>query len=133
MENQYSLHREQAMPKEFITERDIEELFKRGVRSLKVNESMALTQLAYEKANSLGIKLDQEHSDQPPSAPIRPYISQQSIEPPTVQPATSMSAKPPADLHARIRNAVSARLGNQINPKLLDSIIQRVLASTGLK
>jgi len=37
------------------------------------------------------------------------------------------------DLQQRIKNAVMARMGPQVDPKLLDSIIQRVLSSTGLK
>jgi hypothetical protein len=36
-------------------------------------------------------------------------------------------------LAGHIRAAVNARLGNQIDPQLLDTIIRRVLASTGLK
>ena len=34
---------------------------------------------------------------------------------------------------ARIREAVMARLGNQVDPALLDIIIKRVLKSTGVK
>jgi hypothetical protein len=121
------------MPKEFYTERDIEELFNKGVRSLRVGDKVALTQLAYEKAIRLGISLDQDHSDQAPSAPIRPYLSQQSTQSSAIPQSPAPVAIPHADLTMRIRNAVSARLGNQINPKLLNSIIRRVLASTGLK
>jgi chorismate mutase len=33
----------------------------------------------------------------------------------------------------RIRSAVFARLGDQIDAKLLDTIIERVLKSTGVK
>ena len=45
------------MPKEFYTERDIEDMFKRGVMSLNVSENVVLTELAYEKANRLGMQL----------------------------------------------------------------------------
>jgi hypothetical protein len=38
-----------------------------------------------------------------------------------------------ADLTQRIRTAVLAQLGNQVDPALLDVIIQRVLKSTGVK
>ena len=37
------------------------------------------------------------------------------------------------DLQGRIRQAVIARLGAQVDDKLLDVIIKRVLASTGVK
>ena len=62
------------MPKTYYTERDIEDLARRGVRSLLVDEDVALTDLAYEKARRLGVELLQR-TDTPPAAPIRPYIS----------------------------------------------------------
>ena len=114
------------MPKEFYTERDIEDMFKRGVHSLLVNEDVVLTELAYEKANRLGMQLVRESPLEPPSAPLRPYISG-ILKPAAPAPQVEI------DLPSRIRNAVNARLGTQIDPALLDVIIQRVLKSTGVK
>ena len=45
------------MPKDFITERDIEDMVKRGILSLEINDQVVLTDLAYEKANRLGMRL----------------------------------------------------------------------------
>jgi hypothetical protein len=118
------------MPKEFFTERDIEDMFKRGVMSLKLDDNVVLTELAYEKAQRLGMQLLRDRPLEPPAAPIRPYISSQvraSDQMPAASPA------PEADLSARIREAVNARLGTQVDPQLLDVIIQRVLKSTGVK
>ena len=118
------------MPKEFYTERDIEDMFKRGILSLQVNDNVVLTELAYEKANRLGMQLLREKPLEPPAAPVRPYISELH------KPATAQSAavqQPEADLTARIRAAVNARLGTQVDPALLDVIIERVLKSTGAK
>ncbi len=64
------------MPKEFFTEKDIEDLVRRGVTSLEVTENVVLTELAYEKANRLGFRLVHPGADTPPSAPVRPYLSQ---------------------------------------------------------
>ncbi len=61
--------KEQAMPKEFYTERDIEDMFKRGILSLQVNDNVVLTELAYEKANRLGMQLLQASSPVEPPAP----------------------------------------------------------------
>jgi len=121
------------MPKEFFTERDIEDLFKRGILSLKVDEDIVLTELAYEKAKWLGMQLIRSEADKPPGAPVRPYISKQSA--PNTAPGVVL---PPADqargdLKERIRAAVQVRLGDQVDPTLLDAIIQRVLNSTGVK
>jgi hypothetical protein len=117
------------MPKEFFTERDIEDMFKRGILSLQVTDNVVLTELAYEKANRLGIQLLRFKPVEPPAAPVRPYLSQL----PKPEAAAAAPAPAEADLTARIRTAVLAQLGNQVDPVLLDVIIQRVLASTGVK
>src|SRR5215211_2744793 len=77
------------MPKEFYTEKDIEDLYQRGIRSLRVTENVVLTELAYEKANRLDFQLITNRADNPPAAPVRPYISeQQASHPvPTIGPA----------------------------------------------
>jgi hypothetical protein len=135
------------MPKEFYTEKDIEDLVKGGILSLEVNDNVVLTDLAYEKAMKLGMRLVRDRPDNPPSAPVRPYITQKrptpSAEPAASQPFTTPAASaasavpvPQADgieLHQRIREAVIARLGNQVDAKLLDVIITRVLQSTGVR
>ena len=145
------------MPKEFYTERDIEDMVKRGILSLEINDNVVLTDLAYEKANRLGMQLVQDKPEKPPGAPVRPYLSQpqsrpspsanrapasapaESFAPPLRQPASGggQNGPPPsqdgADLHQRIRNAVIGRLGSQVDQKLLDVIITRVLQNTGIK
>jgi hypothetical protein len=118
------------MPKEFYTERDIEDMFKRGILSLQVNENVVLTELAYEKANRLGMQLLREQPLVPPAAPVRPYISESNKS------IVGLGTPPPQanpDLAAQIRSAVNTRLGAQVDPALLDVIIQRVLKSTGAK
>lgn len=128
------------MAKIFYTEHDIEDMAKRGMLSLEINDQVVLTDLAYEKANRLGLRLVRNRPDAPPSAPVRPYISQKlawsTAEPPAGAPVNPVVPKPQADgkeLHQRIRSAVIARLGSQVDPNLLDVIIQRVLNATGVK
>lgn len=116
------------MPKKFYSEDDIEDLVKRGIHSLVVDEQVVLTDLAYEKARQLGMQLIGSGSEQPPAAPVRPYVSQQQTGGAAGSPLTASS-----DLHQRIRQAVIARLGSQVDPALLDTIISRVLQNTGLK
>ena len=115
------------MAKTFYTERDIEDLASRGVLTLVVNFDVVLTELAREKAERLGVQLVREH-ETPPSAPVRPYLSGDA-------PAGSAGKQAPArkptqaDLHKRVRDAVVARLGNEVDPAVLDTIIRRVLDS----
>ena len=145
------------MPKEFYTEKDVEDLFQRGIRSLQLTENVVLTELAYEKANRLGLQLISDQPDSPPAAPVRPYLSEiQSHQIPhtkpivgpvdsaMTQPGRASTALPDgsrraareeqeADIEKRIRSAVIARLGNQVDAKLLDNIIHRVVKGVGLK
>ncbi|MHB1119374.1 MAG: hypothetical protein ACYC6H_08515 [Bellilinea sp.] len=131
------------MAKEFYTEKDIEDMWKRGIMSLELSDDIVLTELAYEKANRLGMRLQRPSADNPPSAPVRPYLS--TPKPAVPAAALDVSAYLPQveslvapktgdlDLQQRIKNAVMARMGTQVDPKLLDSIIQRVLSTTGMK
>ena len=130
------------MPKEFYTEKDIEDLFHRGIRSLQVTENVVLTELAYEKARRLDFQLITDRADNPPAAPVRPYISEQQAHRPmqTIGPAAPVVEAAPKPVHPgtddvekRIRSAVLARLGDQVDAKLLDTIIQRVVKGVGLK
>ena len=134
------------MPKQFITEIDIEDLARRGVHSIDVNDSVVLTELAYEKAKKLGIQLVQR-TDNPPAAPVRPYLSLNAdlpARPPEAArpvtpdlaplPALKLSTPPAAGpLHDRIVKAVHAKMGDQVEPELLEDIIRRVLNSLGMK
>ena len=91
------------MPKEFYTEKDIEDLFKRGIRSLQVTENVVLTELAYEKAKRLDFQLISDRADNPPAAPVRPYLSEwttrifqsRRLVPVAPAVASSASAGPP--------------------------------------
>lgn len=137
------------MPKQFYTEKDIEDLFQRGMKSLQVTDDVVLTELAYEKAKRLGLQLLMDGDDNPPGAPVRPYLSDGG-QPVHAQPKTATvmstdtrpdSALTPAvsrgergkAIEQRIRAAVIAKLGDQVEPKLLDNIIHRVVKGIGLK
>jgi len=129
------------MPKTFYTEHEIEDLFKNGVTTLEMNENVVLTGLAYEKATRLGLKLIQS-AELVADAPVRPYLSRENQQSPTSSfvhlhaaapcnnPAChekQISAVLPEDLAARIKTAVVARLGSNVDQALLDAIIRRVL------
>ena len=129
------------MAKEFYTEKDIEDLFNRGIKSLQLTENVVLTELAYEKARRLDFQLITSSADHPPSAPVRPYLSESPIRstpqesPMTPMPGPQPTPNPPntAATENRIRSAVIAKLGNQVDVTLLDNIIHRVVKGIGLK
>jgi hypothetical protein len=117
------------MAKTFYTEHDIEDIARRGVQSLVLSDDVVLTELAYEKAGRLGLKLVRP-VDTPPSAPVRPYIAKETSGASTPPPAPTLSSSVNTDeLKKRIKDAVIARLGSQVDATLLDTIIQRVLAA----
>lgn len=130
------------MPKTFYTERDIEDLYNSGVKSLVVDDTVVVTDLGREKAMKLGFELVREY-DQPQDAPIRPYITEKrspSAAPPASgipssgqlkAPAAGLPAKP--DLEVRVFEAVSAKLSGSVDPQLLRVIIQRVIRNLGEK
>lgn len=140
------------MTKLFYTERDIVDMVKNGIMSLEINDGVGLTDLAYEKANRLGMKLIRDVPDNPPAAPIRPYLSQQLtqklpedapvrpyLSEPFLQrlsesaPVTAPPSHTESDLQQRIRSAVLTQMGSQVDPALLDAIIKRVLEGVGVK
>ena len=129
--------------KKFYTDKDIEELFHNGVKSLQINDDVVLTDLAFEKARALGLLVD----DSPPAAPVRPYLSDVKPRPstgksdsvssassqPALAPNPSPAGRGESSLEKRIREKVFAKLGNQVDAGLLDAIIKRALKATGMK
>lgn len=122
------------MPKEFYTERDIEDMVKRGVLSLVIDDDVVLTDMARDKAMRLGVELLRER---PPSAPERPYIAK------TVSPSASSNAQPAAAkpssesssdrIYQQVYEASLARLGGTVDPKLLQTIVRRILQNVDSK
>ncbi len=103
------------MPKTFYTLHDIQDLAKAGVTRVEYNDDIVITDEARERAPHLGIELVRVDRPRPP-APASEG-----------RPGTVATA-PSSDLHTRVRSAVIAQLGGQVEPALLDRIITRVLA-----
>ncbi len=126
------------MAKIFITERDVEDMARRGELSLTLNDDVVLTELAFEKAERLGVVLLQPHQ-LPPAAPIRPYLSEPVVsqssggKSPCMRCNQEKTGPSEEELRQRIRDSVKAKLGNQIDPALLETIITRVLNNVGIK
>jgi hypothetical protein len=126
------------MSKKFYTDKDIEELYHSGVKSLQVTDDVVLTDLAYEKARTLGLLVE---SDSPPAAPVRPYLSEAKTpySKPKVDSVSSTIPSLPSGegkgiaLEKRIREKVAAKLGDQVDPLLLDAIIKRTLKVVTVK
>ena len=94
------------MGKVFYTERDIEDLYARGVMQLDVNDDVVITDVARERAMKLGMRLQR------------------------IQPGGRRQGDNDEALVQQVKTAVLARLGGQtVDPALLDAVIRRVIAA----
>jgi hypothetical protein len=94
------------MAKTFYTERDIQDLVARGVTSLEVNDNVVLTDLARDEALKHGLRLEK-------SKPAAPAPALDDTD----------------ELIHRVKAAVLARLGEQVDAALLDSVVKRVISN----
>jgi hypothetical protein len=92
------------MAKTFYTERDIEDMARRGVTTLVVSDDVVLTDLGRECAMKFNIRLVKEN-------PVHPEDDGK------------------AELIHRIKAAVIARLGGDVDMVLLDNVVRRVVTS----
>ena len=111
------------MPKIFYTEQDIDDLKARGIDSLDVNDSVVLTDLALERAMKHGIKINRRELSAP-QATYSPSVNTYAAYP---RQASRESASD-VELKQKIKSAVLARLNGQVDERLLDAIITRVLS-----
>lgn len=111
------------MAKIFYTERDIDDLKARGVESVDITDNVILTELAVERAMKYGIKLNRRELSSP-QASYSPSVNTYAAYP---REAPRGSASD-SELKQKIKAAVLARLNGQVDERLLDAVIARVLA-----
>jgi hypothetical protein len=121
--------------KTFYTERDIEDLFKQGIMTVTLSDDIVMTDLAYEKARKLEMKIAQADGT-PPASPVRPYISaaektvaDRAFSSPTCSCAESSKV---AEIKAKVHETVKERLGSSADETMLDEVIDRVAKDLGL-
>jgi hypothetical protein len=90
------------MAKTFYTERDIVDLAGRGVMSLEVNDDVVVTDAARDEALKRGVRLVRA-AGQPAEDPEQ------------------------AELVHRVKAAVIARLGDQVDAEMLNAVVTRVV------
>jgi hypothetical protein len=90
------------MPKTFYTERDIVDMAERGVTALEINDDVVLTDLARDEALKRGLRLVRSNDAHPEDGDD-------------------------AELVHRVKAAVIARLGDQVDAQMLDAVVNRVV------
>ena len=111
------------MAKIFYTERDIDDLKARGVDSIEVNDNVVMTDLAVERAMKHGIKINRREQSAP-QATLSPSVNTYAAYPKEAPRDTASDA----ELKQKIKSAVLARLNGQVDERLLDAVITKVLA-----
>ncbi|NJN97340.1 MAG: hypothetical protein HC875_26285 [Anaerolineales bacterium] len=125
--------------KTFYTERDIADMHAQGVTEIEIDDDVVLTDLARDKAISLGLKMKlvSQRSGQPDSLPRLAVAGKIQLPAAVVGPASPLPPAPapppaaPTDLAAQVKSAVIARLGTTAHNDLLDQVIPQVLARLG--
>lgn len=105
------------MPKTIYTERDIEDLARRGVKEIAMTDDVYVTDVARERAEKLGIVL------RAPSASVAPAPSN----------ASTMGRDNVEQTVAQVKAEVLAKLGSQVDAVLIERIVRRVVEQLGVK
>ncbi len=101
------------MPRTIYTERDIEDLSRRGVKEIAVTDDVYLTDVARERAEKLGIALRvvAVPSQMPASAGL-PVVPRENTE----------------ELIGKVKADVLAKLGPDVDAALIEKIVRRVVS-----
>jgi hypothetical protein len=103
-----------AMPKTIYTERDVEDLARRGGKEIVMTDDVYVTDVARERAEKLGIAL------RAPSAPA-----------PVTAPSSAALNVPRENVEqvvAQVKADVLAKLGSSVDPALIERIVRRVVS-----
>ncbi len=114
------------MARTFYTERDIEDLARRGITEIEFNEGVYITDLAREKMEVLGIK-------------TKVVPRQPAMAPPSPTPTAAPGAQPYAqggslgdaekqEVIEKVKSGVIARLGPGVDAAMLDTIVRKVVS-----
>jgi hypothetical protein len=110
------------MAKVFYTERDIDELNARGVKSIDITDNVVITDLALERAMRYEMKVNRAEASSAPKALLSGSVNLVAAYPRTASPVDS-------ELKQKIKSAVLAKLDGQVDVAILDAVISRVVSS----
>jgi hypothetical protein len=113
------------MGRTFYTERDIEDLAKRGVKEVQVDEQVYITDVAREKMEALGIKTKGVPSGPPHSSPSAATGGARNVPPGA--PGATLGDAERQEVIERVKSGVIARLGPGVDAALLDTLVRRVV------
>lgn len=121
------------MARTFYTERDIEDMAKRGVTELEMNDSVYVTDLAREMMDKLGIKRRVTGASPALSTVLAsPDVANLHRSAPATSGASAsggLSAAEKQEVMDRVKSGVIARLGTGVDSAAVEQIVQRVVSA----
>ncbi len=100
------------MAKTIYTERDVEDLARRGVKEIALTEEVYLTDIARERAEKLGIALCVAVTSSAVPVSTLPSVPRENVD----------------QVVNQVKADVIAKLGSSVDPMLIDRIVRRVLS-----
>jgi hypothetical protein len=113
------------MSRTIYTERDIEDLAKRGIKEIQVDETVYITDIGREKMEVLGIKAKSVPAKIAKASPAASSREAPAAAP--TAPGESLSEAERQQVIERVKSGVIARLGPGVDAALLDTIVKRVV------
>ncbi len=123
------------MSRTFYTERDIEDMAKRGVTEIEINDSVYITDVAREMMDKLGIKRKVTNGA-PASSSVLKSPDVANLHVPTLAAATvpsrvsvdgGLDAAEKQEVIAKVKSGVIARLGPSVDVNVVEQIVRRVV------
>ena len=111
------------MARTFYTERDIEDMAKRGVTEIQVNDSVYITDVAREMMDRLGIKRKIANGSAASSAKL-PDAANPHNAPSSDAKLSDAERQQVID---KVKSGVIARLGPGVDSAVVDKIVRRVV------
>lgn len=123
------------MARTFYTERDIEDMAKRGVTEIEVNDSVYLTDLARETMDKLGIKRKVSGGQtasssvlaSPDVANLHAQAAPAASASHNVPSSGGLSAAEKLEVTDKVKSGVIARLGPGVDTAVVEQIVARVV------
>ncbi len=126
------------MARIFYTERDIEDLAKRGVTEIELNDSVYITDLARETMDKLGIKRKVSGGQAASSSVLTsPDVANLHAQAAVAASAphnasasnAALSSAEKQEVMDKVKSGVIARLGPGVDAAVVEKIVQRVVSA----
>lgn len=116
------------MARTFYTERDIEDMAKRGVTEVEVNDSVYITDVAREMMDKLGIKRKNTNAA-PASSSVLKSPDVANLHTPAPSASTALTPQEKQEVAEKVKSGVIARLGAGVDSAVVEQIVKRVVGA----